>query len=513
MANKATRRTVSSKAMSEFFGVDIRVLDRARMSRDARFDGKFFIAVTSTGIYCRPICPTRTAKRDNIRYYLTAAAAAAAGYRPCLRCRPEAAPGTPAWLGTSAIVRRALRLIEDGVLDDGSVDELANRLGIGPRHLHRLFMQHVGAPPIVVAQTRRLHFAKHLLDETELPMTEIALAAGFGSVRRFNSAFHETYGRTPRELRRHGQQSSREQNDVVLRLSFRPPYDWEQVRGFLARRAIPGIERIDERGYARTVATDSGHTIICVRPLAGEDVLELRVRNTTASALWQLTCSARRVFDLAADPAKISRCFGSDSLLAPLVIKRPGLRIPGAWDPFECAVRAILGQQVSLAAGCTHVRRLVASFGRHITPDEEGLTHLFPTAADLANEDIDGLPLPRARIAALRGLASAVAEGKLSFAGSADEVRDRLAALPGIGRWTAEYVALRALGEPDAFPASDLVLRRAAAVNGSPLTERALEQRSQLWRPWRSYAAVHLWQSAGAADKTDVERLATNLRR
>src|SRR6266496_1232990 len=240
--------------MSEFFGLDIRALDRARISRDPRFDGKFFIAVTSTGIYCRPICPVRSPKRDNIRYYPTAAAAAAAGYRPCLRCRPEAAPGTPAWQGTSAVVQRGLRLIEDGGLDEGSVDELAERLGIGTRHLHRLFLQHVGASPLVVAQTRRLHFAKHLLDETQLPITEIALAAGFGSVRRFNSAFHQTYGRAPREFRRQRFQNSHVENEVVLRLSFRPPYDWEQVSDFLLKRAVPGLEHVDECECSRTVA-------------------------------------------------------------------------------------------------------------------------------------------------------------------------------------------------------------------------------------------------------------------
>src|SRR6266496_5632688 len=305
--------------MSEFFGLDIRALDRARISRDPRFDGKFFIAVTSTGIYCRPICPVRSPKRSNIRYYPTAAAAAAAGYRPCLRCRPEAAPGTPAWLGTLAVVRRALRLIEEGVLDQDSVDELADRLGIGPRHLHRLFVQHVGASPIVVAQTRRLHVAKHLLDETELPITEIALAAGFGSLRRFNSAFHQTYGRAPRDLRRQGHKGTCEQDEVVLRLAFRPPYDWEQVSDFLAKRAVPGIERVDERGYARTVAAGDSHGIVCVRPVEDQDALELRVRNTTPAALLQLTSSVRRVFDLAADPVKIALTFGSDPLLGPLV--------------------------------------------------------------------------------------------------------------------------------------------------------------------------------------------------
>jgi AraC family transcriptional regulator of adaptative response / DNA-3-methyladenine glycosylase II len=479
--------------MSEFFGLDRRALDRARISRDPRFDGKFFIAVTSTGIYCRPICPVRSPKRDNIRYYPTAAAAAAAGYRPCLRCRPEAAPGTPAWLGTSAVVRRALRLIEEGILDNSSVDELADRLGIGARHLHRLFLQHVGAPPVVVAQTRRLHFAKRLLDETELPMTEIALAAGFGSVRRFNSTFHQTYGRAPRELRRQRSQGSRQRNEVVLRLSYRPPYDWEQVRDFLARRSVPGIERVDERGYARTVATEDGHGLICVRPADGEDALELRVWNTTPATLLQVTSSVRRIFDLAADPSKIALAFGSDPLLGPLVKRRPGLRIPGAWDPFECAVRAILGQQVNVSTERTLVRRLAARCGRPIPSSKDGFTHLFPTPSDLASANLDGLGLTRVRIDALRALAVAIASGNFSFAGSTEEICEALAALTGIGTWTAQYVALRALCEPDAFPASDLALRRAAARNGTPLSVRALFETAEAWRPWRGYAAMHLW--------------------
>jgi AraC family transcriptional regulator, regulatory protein of adaptative response / DNA-3-methyladenine glycosylase II len=486
--------------MSEALGLNVRALDRARISRDPRFDGKFFIAVTSTGIYCRPICPVRSPKRDNIRYYPTAAAAAAAGYRPCLRCRPEAAPGTPAWLGTSAVVRRALHLIDDGVLDEGSVDDLADRLGIGSRHLHRLFTQHVGAPPIVVAQTRRLHFAKRLLDQTRLPITEIALAAGFGSVRRFNRAFQQTYGRAPRELRKQHYRRPQEQNEVVLRLSFRPPYDWEQVRAYLAKRAVPGVERVDERGYARTVAAGDGYGIICVRPVAGEDALELRVRNTTLSLLLQLTSSVRRVFDLAADPAIIALALGSDSLLGPLVKGRPGLRIPGTWDAFECAVRAVLGQQVSVSAGCRLAGRLVAHFGTPVSSGEDGLTHLFPTPADLADANLDSLGLTRARADALRALALALAGGKVNFEASTEEVGQALAALPGIGKWTAQYVALRALYEPDAFPSPDLVLRRAAASNGTPLTVRALEKRAETWRPWRGYAAMHLWAAQQTLD-------------
>jgi len=490
--------------MDAILGLDRRALDRARASRDARFDGKFFIAVTSTRIYCRPVCPVPSPKVANIRYYATAASAAEAGYRPCLRCRPEAAPGTPAWLGTSAVVRRALQLIHEGALDESSVDALAARVGIGPRHLHRLFVQHVGASPVVVAQTRRLHFAKRLLDETDLRMTEIALASGFGSLRRFNHAFQATYRRAPRDLRRRRRdEHAAEGGEVVLRLAYRPPYDWEHVRDFLATRAVPGVERVDARGYARTVLTaERGHAIVCVRPLPGEHALELRVRGAAPAALFQLSSTARRAFDLAADPARIALALRGDSRLGPLVARRPGLRIPGAWDPFECAVRAVLGQQVSVAAGRTLAARLVARAGRAVEGGTDGLTHLFPSPAALAAANLDGLGLPGARVRALQALAAAVARGALDFSAPAEEVVGRLEALPGFGAWTAQYVALRGLGEPDAFPTADLVLRRAAAERGSPLTAHALEARAEAWRPWRGYAVLHLWRAAGDVTPT-----------
>jgi len=484
--------------MDAILGLDRRALDRARVSRDPRFDGKFFIAVTSTRIYCRPVCPVPSPKPANIRYYASAASAAEAGYRPCLRCRPEAAPGTPAWLGTSAVVRRALQLIHEGALDDSSVDALAARVGIGPRHLHRLFVQHVGASPVVVAQTRRLHFAKRLLDETNLRMTEIALAAGFGSLRRFNHAFQTTYRRPPRELRRARRDASAPAGgEVVLRLAYRPPYDWAQVRDFLATRAVPGVERVDARGYARTVGVEGGHAIVCVRALEGEHALELRARGAAPAALFQLSSAARRTFDLAADPARIALAFRADPLLGPLVARRPGLRIPGAWDPFECAVRAVLGQQVSVAAGRTLAARLVARAGRAVAGGGDGLTHLFPSPSALAAANLDGLGLPGARVRALQALAAAVAGGSLDLGAPAPEVAARLEALPGFGAWTAQYVALRALGEPDAFPGADLVLRRMAAADGAPLTTRALEARAEAWRPWRGYAVLHLWRAAG----------------
>jgi AraC family transcriptional regulator of adaptative response / DNA-3-methyladenine glycosylase II len=302
--NDSARRTLQTRRKASFsrrdlsaacdasvevsIGLDRSALDRARLSRDARFDGKFFIAVTSTGIYCRPVCPAPASKSKNVRYYASAAAAAEAGFRPCLRCRPEAAPGTPAWLGTSAVVRRALRLIQDGALDELSVDELAARIGLGSRHLNRLFTQYVGASPLAVAQTRRLHFAKRLLDDTDLPITQIALAAGFGSLRRFNDAFHKTYRRAPRELRKSRRGAPGGGDEVVLKLAFRPPYDWSHVRDFLATRAVPGVERVDARGYARTVRSESGYAIVCVRGLAGENALELRVRGAAPPDLLQI---------------------------------------------------------------------------------------------------------------------------------------------------------------------------------------------------------------------------------
>jgi AraC family transcriptional regulator of adaptative response / DNA-3-methyladenine glycosylase II len=488
--------------MQEILGFGRQALERARTSRDPRFDGKFFIAVRSTGVYCRPVCPVPSPKKANVRYFMSAAAAAEAGFRPCLRCRPEAAPGTPAWLGTSAVVRRALGLIQDGALDGASVDTLAARVGIGSRHLRRLFMQHVGAAPITVAETRRLQFAKRLLDETELPIMEVALASGYGSLRRFNDVFRRTYGRAPRELRRKRRpgRAADEGEDVILRLAYRPPYDWAHVRAFLETRAVSGVERVDERGYARVVGVGDGHAVVCVRPVEGADALELRVRGAPPSAFFQLSCSARRMFDLAADPAAIALAFKRDPLLGPLVARRPGLRIPGAWDPFECAVRAVLGQQVSVAAGRTLAERLVARAGPLVEAARDGLTRSFPGPAALANADLQGIGLTGARIAALRALARAVLEGAVDFGASVEDAKAALRALPGFGPWTAEYVALRALGEPDAFPAADLVLRRrVAGGDGPPLGERALAARADAWRPWRGYAVLHLWGAAEAA--------------
>jgi AraC family transcriptional regulator of adaptative response / DNA-3-methyladenine glycosylase II len=480
------------------------VLDRARRSRDARFDGRFFVAVTSTGIYCRPVCPAPSPRTSNVRYYATAAAAADAGFRPCLRCRPEAAPGTPAWLGASAVVRRALSLIHDGALDEDPVEALAARVGLGARHLNRLFVEHVGAPPIAVAQTRRLHFAKRLVDETDLTMTQVAIASGYGSLRRFNAAFLETYGRSPSALRRL-RAAAPAAGAIVLRLALRPPYDLDGVLRFLGARAIPGVERVEGSVYARTVAVEGGPAVVEVGRAGTPEKngaprsLELRVTGAPPSSLLRLTADARRAFDLAADPDEVSAALRRDPLLGPLVRRRPGLRIAGAWDSFECAVRAVVGQQVSVEAARTLAARIVERHGVRLPVPVRGLTHLFPSPAALASADLSGLGLTTARAASIGGLARAVEDGRLDLRGPAEDVAAGLRALPGFGDWTAQYVALRGLGEPDAFPAGDLVLRRMAAGGARPLSARALAARADAWRPWRAYAVFHLWAEASSA--------------
>ena len=471
---------------------DVRALDRARISRDARFDGKFFIAVKTTGIYCRPICPSRTSNSRNVSYYSTAAAAAEAGFRPCLRCRPEAAPGTPAWMGTSAVVKKALRLIDEGVLDRASVDELASKLGLGSRHLRRLFLQHVGASPISFAQTRRLQFAKRLLDETNLPITQIALASGFGSLRRFNTAFLQTYGRAPRELRKYLDEANQADDEVILRLTFRPPYDWEQVRNFLFDHHIPGVEQIDEQGYSRTLHTENSFSIVNVKPLLNENALELRVSGAAPTSLFHISKAARRVFDTSADPALTMFALRADPLLGPRVEQSPGLRIPGEWDPFECAVAAILKEEEQ-NSGQTLMAHVVERFGKKISKHGFALTSLFPTPGAIASGNFAGLGMSKSRVNTLRKLAQAVVDGEVDFGDSSECVIESLTKVPGIDRSIAEYIALRALGEPDAFPSSDLVLRLVASNTDRPLSAQQLEERSEAWRPWRGYAAVHLW--------------------
>jgi len=475
--------------------LDRRICDRARRSRDPRFDGKFFIAVTSTKIYCRPICPARSPKDENIRYYPTAAAAQAAGFRPCLRCRPEASPGTPAWLGTG-IVSRGLRLIGDGALDREGVDALADRLGVTARHLRRLFIQHLGATPIEVALTRRVHFAKKLIDETNLPLAQIAFAAGFGSVRRFNGEMRRTYSRTPTELRRRSRKQIGDSDCYRFRIAYRPPYDWKAAIEFLAARATPGVEAVDANRYQRTIAIDGKSGSIAVSPADDGPALVLEVRFGDPRALLTIVERVRRMFDITADPAVIAEQLSADPLFKRTLSAHAGIRTPGAWDPFELTVRAILGQQISVRGATTIAARIAARWG---TPVEgvSPLTHLFPTPAQLADAPLEECGIISTRAATLRALSRAVLEQQVCF--ESESALTSLLAIPGIGEWTAQYVAMRALNEPDAFPSGDLVLRRMAG----DLSARELDRRSESWRPWRAYAVMLLWQAARDLDQPD----------
>jgi AraC family transcriptional regulator of adaptative response / DNA-3-methyladenine glycosylase II len=479
-------------------GLTRAALHRARISRDARFDGKFFIAVLTTGIYCRPICPSPQSKKSHVRYYATSAAAAAAGYRPCRRCRPEVAPGSPAWLGSPAVVRRALRLIDAGGLDGASVEELAQRLGVGSRHLDRLFARYVGVSPVTVAQTRRLHFAKQLVDETSLPITRIAMTAGFGSLRRFNEAFRVAFHCAPSATRRRWHTDHRPVADeeVSLTLSYRPPYDWPHLAQYLGRHAIKGIERIDAQGYARTIRLEDGYARVLVAPDAREHALRLHVARAQPKDLFEIAASARRVFDLTADPAAIVKVLSGDSLLAPLVARHPGLRVPGVWGTFECAVRAVLAHRSSASAARALAEELVQRAGDRINDAADDLSHLFPTPQQLATADLNGTGLPEGKITALRTLAQAVLDGRVQLTAASDDLVASLTALPAVGAWVAQYVAMHALAEPDAFPEDDREMRRVLSAKRALLPGAALVQRAESWRPWRSYATLHLWQAA-----------------
>jgi AraC family transcriptional regulator of adaptative response / DNA-3-methyladenine glycosylase II len=492
---------------------DREICYRALQSRDPRFDGLLFVGVTSTGIYCRPICPARTAKFENCRFFGSAAAAQESGFRPCLRCRPETAPDMASWHGTSNTVSRALALISDGALDgDGArVEALADRVGVGDRQLRRLFLQHLGASPIAVAQTRRVLFAKQLIHETRMPLTEIAMAAGFGSVRRFNEIFRDLFHRPPGALRRKNFVPAPAVNaGVTLRVRYRPPYDWESMLAHLEARAIPGVEIVENGGYHRTMEAGGATGSVEVMHLPTRQSLSITIRFPKVQALSAIVARVRRLFDVGADIETIDTHLSRDPRLAPLVAKRPGLRAPGGWDGFELAVRAILGQQVSVAAARKLGGRLVALYGRPVSREFAGhpqLSHVFPTAERLASAERLELGMPDARRISLKAMARASADDPNLFRpfGTIEEAILRLRAIRGVGEWTAQYIALRALRETDAFPASDIgLLRGAEIVDGIRATSAGLLDRAELWRPWRAYAAQHLW--AVAATKIGNER-------
>jgi AraC family transcriptional regulator of adaptative response / DNA-3-methyladenine glycosylase II len=476
--------------------LDREMCSRARLARDARFDGRFYIAVLSTRIYCRPICPSRTSKEENVRYYPTAAAAAEAGFRPCLRCRPECSPGTPASFGTSNTVSRALRLIGETGLEEGGVELLAERLGIGSRHLRRLFLRYLGATPSAVAQTRRLQFAKKLIDESTLPMTEIAFAAGFGCIRRFNDTIRKTYRRTPTQIRSLARQQPsavERANQYLFRLQFRPPFAWSSMLHFLAPRTTPGVEVVEAGTYRRSISLNGTHGSVEVSQDEPSHSLLIRLDFADPRSLFAIIERIRAMFDLNADWAAIVQTLRTDPALAPHLDRDPGLRVPGCWNAFELAAIEILNQRTTRQNAFSIAGKIVATLGTPLS-GVSGITHVFPTPDVLADASLPRIAVPTEKAQTIRSLSRAVCDGRIKFQLNADSdaLLASLAEVPGLDTGTAQYIVMRALREPDSFPSADLDLIRGFNLKNS----RELEKRSEAWRPWRSYAAMYLWNMA-----------------
>jgi AraC family transcriptional regulator, regulatory protein of adaptative response / DNA-3-methyladenine glycosylase II len=484
---------------------DTEACQRAMRSRDARFDGVFFCAVVTTGIYCRPSCPARPHPK-NQRFYPSAAAAQLAGFRACRRCRPDASPGSPQWNVRSDLVARAMRLIADGVVDRDGVTGLAGRLGYGVRQIQRELTAELGAGPLALARAQRAQTARVLIETSSLPMSDVAFAAGFASIRSFNDTVQEVFASSPTQLRggalrRAGRQAAGGNVDhawatagtVSLRLPFRTPFCPDNLFGHLAATAVPGVEEWREGAYRRTILLTHGHAVVSLRPTPQHVtcLLSLTDQRDLASAISR----CRWMLDLDADPEAVDADLSQDPLMAQLVQSCPGRRVPRTVDPAEFAVRTVLGQQVSTAAARTHAGRLVRACGDPVPDPHGGLTHLFPTPQALSTMDPAALAMPQSRRRTLTGLVEALAQGRLDLDPGADwtQARAALTRLDGFGPWTVESIAMRSLGDPDAFVAGDLGIRLAAARLGMPATPKALTVHSRRWRPWRSYAVQYLW--------------------
>ena len=456
--------------------------ERARLARDARFDGLFYTAVKSTGIYCRPVCPAPAPKPGNVVYFETAGAAAAAGFRPCLRCRPELSPDDRSGRARDQLPDLVLARIHEGALDDQTASALAAEFGAGERQLRRSFLTRYGITPQAAAATHRIHVAKQLLTETRMAVTDVAYAAGFASLRRFHQAFAAATGMNPTQLRRNDAATARPTDVHRLRLAYRPPYDWPRALAFLRQRALPGIEHVGEHDYRRELPELADGARLRVTHDPAHHALALELFALPTQSIPKVAQRVRRMFDLDADPQAVAATLSCDSLLAPLLRARPGLRVPTAFDPWETAVRAVVGQRISVAATRTLLTRMIASDGR------------FPAPAAIGQHDLAGIGLTRSRAATIQALARAVLSGRVHFrAGqSLDAFVEGLVQIPGIGPWTAHYIAMRALGHPDAYPLGDLIVKRALG-NPTPSQERA---RAEAWRPWRSYVVLHLWTAA-----------------
>ncbi|GLZ80337.1 DNA-3-methyladenine glycosylase [Actinorhabdospora filicis] len=467
---------------------------RAVQAKDARFDGWFFTAVTSTRIYCRPSCPARPPKVENMRFYPSAAAAQQAGFRACKRCRPDASPGSPRWNERADLVARAMRLIADGVVDREGVPGLARRLGYSVRQIERQLLAELGAGPLAIARAQRAQTARLLIETSALPFGEVAFAAGFSSIRTFNDTVREVFALTPTDLRTRSSSGAKGTAGLLtLRLPFRAPLTPDNLFGHLAATAVPGVEEWRDGAYRRTLRLPHGHGIASLKPMPDHVQCVLSLTDLRDLAIAISRC--RWLLDLDADPVAVDELLSRDEVLAPLVAKAPGRRVPRTVDPAEFAVRAVLGQQVSTAAARTHAARLVTAHGDPVDDPHGGLTHLFPSVAALREIDPESLAMPRSRRATLRALIDALAEGEVDLDPGADWsiARARLSALPGFGPWTVESIAMRSLGDPDAFIPGDLGVKVAAAELGLPSSPAALTARAAEWRPWRAYAVQYLW--------------------
>ncbi len=475
--------------------LDVERCYRAVESRDARFDGWFITAVKTTGIYCRPSCPTPVRpKRENVSFYPTAAAAQLAGFRACKRCRPDASPGSPEWNVRGDLVGRAMRLIADGIVDRDGVSGLAKRLAVSERHLHRLLLSELGAGPLAIARAQRAQTARTLIETTDLPFTDVAFAAGFESIRQFNDTTREVFALTPTELRAAGRRRGEvAEGTLTLRLPYRPPLDWPALSGWLRARALPGVAEMNGRIYRRTLRLPRGAGVVGLEPI--DTHIQCTLRLESMADLTSAVRQCRRLLDLDADPLSVVEVLSQDRRLVTIVKQRPGLRAPGAVDGTELAIQAILGQQVSLAAARMLASRLVTANGDVIKFADPTLTHLFPSAGAIAEADLSKLGVPAARRATLYALARAVAAGTLALDPGADrtETYQQLTRLPGIGEWTAGYIVMRALGDPDTFLSGDLGIKKAGARLGLGSNPRAMSEQAAAWRPWRSYATHQLW--------------------
>jgi AraC family transcriptional regulator of adaptative response / DNA-3-methyladenine glycosylase II len=478
---------------------DATALYNAYAARDARFDGVFFIGVTSTGIYCRPVCTAKTPKAGNCRFFQSAAEAEKADFRPCLRCRPELAPGTAPVDDAHRIAGMVAQRIDEGMVGDGAgLEAVAARFGWSSRQIRRIVQRELGVSPIELVQTRRLLLAKQLLTETALPISEVAFASGFASLRRFNDAFSGNYGMPPTRFRKttEGGENATAAETLTLQLTYRPPFDWEGMLRFLGARAVAGVEQVTSDEYLRTVQLGKHRGWIRVRHHGGRRTLAVELAHSLTPVLPALLGRLRHVFDLSARPDIIAAFLAADPDLAGAVERNPGLRVPGAFDGFELAVRAILGQQVTVKGASTLGGRFAAALGASAKTPWAALTHLAPTPRRVAEStpgEIASLGIIRSRAVAIVTLAREIVSGRLTLEAGADPAVTiaQLVALPGIGAWTAEYIAMRALRWPDAFPRDDVVLRK--RLGG--VSAAQAEMRSQRWRPWRSYATLHLWQN------------------